>query len=52
MRILEGCGAILAMIGMIYLQYRRAKWIIDRKDQKVTSRLCSPVRSKEGFSQC
>ena len=35
MRILQGCGVILAMVGVIYLQYRRAKWINDRKDQKV-----------------
>jgi hypothetical protein len=27
-------GAVLAVSGMIYLQYRRAKWISDRKDEK------------------
>lgn len=31
---LEAIGALAAVIGMIYLQYLRAKWIGDRKDQK------------------
>ena len=25
---------ILAVSGMIYLQYRRAKWVVETKDQK------------------
>jgi len=33
-RILETVGILLAIPGMIYLQYRRAKWASDRKDQK------------------
>lgn len=32
--ILEGIGVFAALAGMIYLQYRRAKWINDEKDQK------------------
>jgi hypothetical protein len=33
-RILESIAIVLAIPGMIYLQYRRAKWVSDRKDQK------------------
>lgn len=33
-RLLEAVGAILALLGMIYLQYRRAKWVSYQKDQK------------------
>jgi hypothetical protein len=33
-RILEVIGSLLAAIGMVYLQYRRAKWHADKKDQK------------------
>ncbi len=32
--ILETVGAVAALAGMIYLRYRRAKWISDKKDQK------------------
>jgi hypothetical protein len=32
--ILETIGGVAALAGMIYLQYRRAKWISDKKDQK------------------
>ena len=33
-RFLETMGMVLAIAGMIYLQYRRAKSMSDRKDQK------------------
>jgi hypothetical protein len=33
-RIVETVGILLAVPGMIYLQYRRAKWASDLKDQK------------------
>jgi len=32
--ILETIGVVAALAGMIYLQYLRAKWISDKKDQK------------------
>lgn len=32
--ILEVIGTLLAVIGMVYLKYRRAKWYADKKDQK------------------
>ena len=27
-------GVVLATAGMVYLQYRRAKWMSEKKDQK------------------
>jgi hypothetical protein len=33
-RVLETIGVLLAIPGMIYLQYLRARWASDRKDQK------------------
>lgn len=32
--ILEVVGRLLAVIGMVYLQSRRAKWYADKKEQK------------------
>jgi hypothetical protein len=32
--ILKTLGVVAALAGMIYLQYRRAKWQSDQKDQK------------------
>jgi len=32
--LLQGIGAALVLLGMIYFQYRRAKWASDEKDQK------------------
>jgi hypothetical protein len=31
---LQTIGGIFALAGMIYLQYRRAKWMSDKKSQK------------------
>jgi hypothetical protein len=31
---LQATAVIFAVAGMIYLQYRRAKWMSDRKSQK------------------
>ena len=33
-RVLETIGILLAIPGMIYLQYRRARWASDRKNEK------------------
>ena len=32
--ILKAIVAVAALVGIVYLQYRKQKWISDRKDQK------------------